>query len=97
MKVYISGSISSDLLNAPRKFEKAERRIKKMFGAEVINPMKLPHVEGAEWEDYMAVDIEYLETCDTILMLPCWTTSQGARLEHAIAKRKGLNIIYQAS
>jgi hypothetical protein len=94
LRIYISGAITSDLFNAPRKFCEAERFLKRTFGCEVINPMKLPHKEGATWEEYMVVDLEALRTCDTIYMLPCWEGSKGARIEHAEAQRQKMKIIY---
>lgn len=81
-------------MNAPRKFCEAERYLKRTFGCEVVNPMKLPHLEGAMWEDYMAVDIVYLWDCDTMFMLPCWKQSKGARLEHSLAVARKMKIIY---
>lgn len=94
-RVYISGSISSDMANAPRKFSEAEERVARRFGCQTINPLKLPHDGGAEWEDFMAVDLLELMTCDAIYMLPCWKTSPGAKLEHAIAKQIQIKIIYE--
>lgn len=94
-RTYISGSISADLQNAPRKFADAEKRVSAMLGGDVINPMKLPHNAGATWEQYMAVDIMELIGCDAIYMLPCWQQSPGARLEHAIAAQIGMRIIYE--
>lgn len=82
-------------MHAPRKFQEAETRIRRMFGDQVVNPMKLPHQEGATWEDYMVVDLEALDKCDTIYMLPCWIKSHGARLEHAYAKYHKKRIIYE--
>lgn len=95
MTIYISGAISSDLIGAPRKFQQVEEYLKRLFGCQVVNPMKLPHKEGAEWEDYMVVDLEALQKCDTIYMLSCWKDSRGARLEHAFAKYYGKRIIYE--
>lgn len=94
-RTYISGAISSELATAPRKFADAEKRVIQMIGGDVINPMKLPHNAGASWEEYMAVDILELIGCDTIYMLPCWQNSPGARLEHAIAAKTGMRIIYE--
>lgn len=70
-RAYISGAISSDVSNAPIKFLEAEQRVQKRYGCETVNPLKLPHKEGATWEDYMAVDIIELMCCDIIYMLPC--------------------------
>lgn len=42
--------------------------------------------------EYIRKDITDLLTCDAIYMLPGWTRSKGARLEHAIAVELGLEI-----
>jgi hypothetical protein len=95
-RIYISGSITKDLENAPRKFEEAEQLIAHMFpNVEVVNPMKLNHAPHSTWEQFMAVDLRELRKCDTIYMLPCWKGSQGARLEYETAKIEGLTIIEQ--
>jgi hypothetical protein len=93
-RIYISGAITLDLEKAPQKFDSAVKRVRELFpDAEPVNPMTLPHPPRATWEEYMALDIAELKKCDAIYMLPCWTSSQGARLEHAIARKEGLTII----
>lgn len=47
------------------------------------------------WEEHMAEDITTLMRCRAIYMLGDWQTSHGARLEHAIAKKCDLQIIYE--
>lgn len=95
-RIYISGSITKDLANAPQKFEEAEKIAEHIFpGSEIVNPMKLPHDPESTWEQFMALDLKELRKCDTIWMLPCWKESQGARLEYEIAKIEGLTIIKQ--
>ena len=57
------------------------------LGYIVINPAEKTE-EGEPdmtWEDYMRLDIRAMMDCDTIFMLPNWTKSRGARLEHQIA------------
>lgn len=93
--MYISGAISSELETAPQKFADAELRVQRTFGCQTINPMTLPHKEGATWEEYMAVDLLELMKCDAIYMLPCWEKSPGAQLELAMARQLEMKIIYE--
>nr|DAI09077.1 MAG TPA: protein of unknown function (DUF1937) [Caudoviricetes sp.] len=43
----------------------------------------------------MAKDIIALLQCEGIYMLAGWEESQGARLEHALAKEGGLVVFYE--
>ena len=43
------------------------------------------------WYEY---DLTWLEACDAILMLPGWTRSRGATLEHDHALRRGMRVFY---
>lgn len=42
---------------------------------------------------YMRVDIEALMKCSTVMMLPNWESSKGARLEFEIAKELELPVL----
>ncbi len=95
VKIYISGKITGlELADAERKFSDCEKRLiaKNILP---INPMKiLPFKPELTWRDYMKADIAALFDCDTILMLPCWKDSKGAKLERIIAEQIGLKIFY---
>ena len=39
--------------------------------------------------------VEALEFCDAIYMLPCYTDSRGAKLEHRTATKMGITIYYR--
>lgn len=56
------------------------------------NPAESGEQPGATWEDYLRRDILSLMECQTIHMLPGWTRSKGARLEHHIATTLGFVI-----
>ena len=43
---------------------------------------------------YLETDLEWLELCDAILMLPGWQLSNGACAEHKLAESLGLQIFY---
>jgi hypothetical protein len=94
-KVYISGRITGLVLaEAQALFEYVEEQLAKA-GHEPVNPMKLlPYDPKHSWVDYMVADIRGLLTCDAILMLPNWTESKGAKVEHAIAVSMGLQCFY---
>lgn len=105
LKIYISGQITGlNFQEAKGMFERGEREAITLFSCicggdneriKPINPMKLDHAPGSEWEDYMEKDIAELLRCQGIYMLQNWRRSKGARVEHAIAKELGLPIIYQ--
>ena len=46
------------------------------------------------WDWYMRRAIAQVVRCRTILLLPGWQNSQGAKLEHMIAKALGMPIYY---
>jgi hypothetical protein len=43
---------------------------------------------------WLAADIARLAQCDTILMLPGWRDSRGARAEHAYALATGVRVVH---
>lgn len=96
--VYISGPIT-DIpdLNRP-SFIKAQRMLLSA-GCSIFNPM---HIEGpidplkddALWSYYMHFCVRALPECDSILMLPDWQNSKGAKWEHRIAEMLGLQVFY---
>lgn len=94
MKIYISGKVSGlDLEEARAKFQLAEVRLRK-GGFDPVNPMKINPTPGLTWEEYMVEDIKHLFKCKSILMLPCWGESKGARIERAIALEHGIAVVY---
>lgn len=61
-------------------------------GVAAINPADHGIVPGASWEDYMRSDMAQLSTCEAIHLLPGWSGSRGARLEHYVATQLGMRI-----
>jgi hypothetical protein len=95
-KVYISGKISGlEFADAYSKFEFAEKYINLLTNHVAVNPMKIEHVHDLSWESFMVEDIRALFSCDAIYLLSNWEESKGARIEKAIAKEMGIEIIYQ--
>ena len=95
MKIYLSGKISgTDLDYVRRLFDKVANTLRAL-GHEVTNPLCNGLSETAPWEEHMAKDIIDLLQCEGIYMLQGWEDSQGARIEHAVAKEIGLKVMYE--
>lgn len=94
MTIYISGRITGN----PHYMQDFERAEKCLFEAEQVpvNPCKVcPFDKNKTWFDYIREDVKALVDCDAVYMLKGWRHSKGARLEHYIAKKLGLTIIYE--
>jgi hypothetical protein len=96
-RVYIAGKITGNNDYAIL-FEEAENHLKSKGYKLISNPVKVcshlqPHIHT--WEQYMITCIEELFKCKIIFMLKNWRESKGASIEHDIAKRMGLAVIYQ--
>lgn len=59
-------------------------------GREVFNPAENGLPAEAPWAEHMRADIRALMDCDVIHLLPGWWKSRGARLEHYVAIRLGM-------
>ena len=94
-KIYLSGAISSlPIETARRAFAQAEELLQAQ-GWEVVNPMNNGLPVEASWEQHLAEDVLLLLACKAVYMMRGWRESRGARLEHAIAKRVRMRIIYE--
>ena len=94
-KIYVSGRISGlPLDTARRRFAQAQDTLERQ-GWEVINPLNNGLPADAPWEDHLAEDIINLFACKAIYMLDGWECSQGAIIEHALARRINMRVIYQ--
>lgn len=93
-KVYISGGIT-DVPDYRDRFLKAETRLISQ-GFTVVNPSRLNLImpEDSTWDEYMIVALDLLRMCDMIFMLPGWEKSAGARIEHDIAVKRNMQIIW---
>ena len=92
MKVYIAGPMTGlPHFNRPA-FQQAA--INLSFENHVpLNPAILP--DGLTEADYMAIGLTMLQRAEAIYLLTGWQFSAGARAEHALALKLGLEVIEQ--
>ena len=68
----------------------------RMRGHEVINPAELDALEDVPgsmpWEWYLRRDLKAMLDCDTLVLLPEWRISRGAKLEVYVANKLKMNI-----
>lgn len=91
MTVFISGKIT-DNPNYREEFAQAEKMINSYSGLVALNPTILPL--GLNNRDYMQIGLQMINNSDAIFMLPNWTESSGARVEHSYAKYLDMLIFY---
>lgn len=88
-RVYIAGPMTGYAdLNFPAFH--AEAKALRVAGLEVTNPAEINVDPNMGWSTCMRADIAQLVTCDRIHLLPGWSNSKGASLEHHIASELGL-------
>lgn len=90
-KVYLSGQIT-EKKNYKGLFAFTEELIKLCDALQIFNPAsQIPDSLG--YEEAMKRCVVALIECDTIVMLPGWHTSKGARLERDVALACGMHIV----
>lgn len=88
-RVYIAGPMTGYAeLNFPAFH--AEAKALRTAGLDVINPAEINVDPNMGWSACMRADIAQLVTCDRIHLLPGWSNSKGASLEHHIGRALGL-------
>lgn len=91
--VYIAGPMTGiPEYNRPA-FHLAAAKIAEA-GHVTLNPAVLP--EGLSQGQYMDICCAMTRCADAVYMLNGWELSEGAVIEHALAKKMGLFIEYQA-
>lgn len=92
--VYISGPMSGlPALNYPAFFA-AEKVLETKY-SKVLNPARLRLDKGQEntWENWMRKAIVIMMEADSIVLLPGWENSKGAKEELRLAELLGMKVI----
>lgn len=83
--IYLSGPMTGIKDNNYPWFNEVADKLKSQ-GYSVLNPAVIKLHPQAEWKDYMRQAITMLCAADEIYMLEGWENSQGAQVEHNLAK-----------
>ena len=90
-KIYIAGPVTGlDIVVVKRAFSAAEERIA-YRGDVPVNPLRLCS-SAWDWRKCLRNCIKALVDCDGIYMLKGWRNSKGAKLEHFIALKLGMEV-----
>lgn len=90
-RVYLSGPITN-VKNYKGLFMFAEEIVRMCDAARIFNPAsQIPDNLG--YEQAMKRCVAALAEYDTIMLLPGWSVSKGAKIEHDIALACGMNVI----
>lgn len=91
--VYLSGPMTGIAeLNYPA-FNAEAARLRNL-GLRVVNPAEVQLPPDATWTDFMRVDIaNMVACCDTVVTLPGWERSKGARIEVGLARQLDLRVV----
>ena len=88
---YISGPITGMPPEAIATFMSVELELTQK-GYAVYNPARLPG--DMPQSSYLPICLSMLEKSDAVIMLPGWTRSGGAKIEHAYAQYQGKQVEY---
>ena len=92
MRIYISGPTLGHESTHEAAFAAAAETLRK-GGHEPANPATIQLGPEASWSDYMDAALPMLATCQGIYLLPGWSKSKGACIEHQLAVGLGLEVI----
>jgi hypothetical protein len=91
-RVYIAGPMTGlPDFNYPA-FNRAAGALRAK-GYHVENPADNPIPPCGTWKGYMRMAIAQLVTCDTVALLPGWSDSKGAKVEHQLALDLDLQVL----
>ncbi len=93
-KIYIAGKVTGlPQQEVVAKFAKAKQEIEGM-GFEVVNPIEVVNDFATPWNEAMKLCIAALLECNAVVLLPCWKSSKGARLEKDSARSFGMELLF---
>lgn len=93
-RVYLSGAITG-IADYLAQFNRVEKQLTR-YGYAVVNPARicLPLADAEfTWQEYLDVDLNLLDKCSMLCLLPGWKTSRGANVERDYALRHGITVV----
>lgn len=87
---YIAGKMSGLPDKGRRLFHQAEEVLQEL-GWQVLNPARLP--DNLPDNKYMPICLAMLTAADTVMLLPGWENSRGARLEAQYAVYQHMPVV----
>lgn len=92
-KLYLSGPMTGIENYNHELFNRVAQEFR-LVGFEVCSPSEFFDGDRTrERHEYMREAVKYLLEADTVVILPGWENSKGARLEIMIAQELGLNMV----
>lgn len=92
-KLYLSGPMTGVENFNHELFNRVAAEFR-MVGFEVCSPSEFFDGDTTrEREEYMREAFKYLLEADTVVILPGWEQSKGARIEITVAQELGLNLV----
>ena len=96
-RAYLAGPMTGHVDYNYPAFHRAAAYYRAM-GIDIVSPAELHGDDfGKTWGEYLAVDLAALDTCGTIILLPGWNNSRGAKVELCRAIERGLDVKLCAS
>lgn len=92
-RLYLSGPMTGIPGNNYPAFHAEAARLRAL-GFHVENPAENAAPPCGSWSGYMRLAIAQLVTCDAVCLLPGWSASRGASIEHGLAVHLGLAVMY---
>lgn len=95
--IYIAGPYTDPTEEGIRANVESALSAALVISLELKRPVIVPHVAmdpRTPWDQAMNRCRELLSACDTIVMLPRWRESRGARQEHEWAKERGMSVLH---
>lgn len=90
-RIYIAGPMSGLPGNNYDAFHAAATALRAR-GFEVENPAENPEPPCGSWLAYMRMAVVQVAKVDTLVLLPGWERSKGARVEFNLAVGLGLSV-----
>lgn len=98
MLIYVAGKYTGDVQANIDEAVKVAGELWRIGHAVICPHANSAHFEDyfpeVPWEAYLEGDFNIISRCDALVMVPNWTDSKGAKMEHEYAGKLGIPIYY---